>query len=387
MKRKDLRTSSMCIAAAAALCGACGSNAGSDDEDTGIDLPTGSASEDGGDSLDDGSGVDDGSDGTGPGDCGAATFMLDHQPSNVVLVLDKSFSMVDNSWDHDGDGSTEPITRWNSLHSSVSFIVDEFDTGLNFGAVLFPSTEVPDNEWETACHVLTEPDSPVTPLGGQAVLASLPGPDDVEIYGGTPASGGVSTALEHLRTLDDELPQAMILITDGAANCLEGTTEEDVFNLYDENLPGLVASAYNDQDIPTFVVGIDIIDEIANFPEDNPYERLNEVAIAGGFPRPGTEKFHNAQDEAELRSAISQISSQIGCTIPLDTAPDLPDLLSIVIDGEEIPNVDECGEADLGWRYVNPSGPYDEIELCGQACNSLHDVGTLAAHYNCIPPQ
>lgn len=346
----------------------------------GITIPTGGQTDEG---LDE-SGTADDSGGL-PGDCGAATFELVHEPTNVVLVLDKSYSMVDHSWDHDGDPATAEVTRWNSLHGSVSFIVQEFDDGLNFGAVLFPSASVPDNEWQTACEVEPEPDAPVTPMGGEAVLAALPGPDELGIFGGTPASGGITTALEHLETLDDGLPRAMILVTDGAANCLEGTTDNAVFTLYDENLPALVAEAYNGRDIPTFVVGIDIVDEIADFPQDNPFERLNEVAIAGGFPRPGAEKFHNAQDEEQLRAAISQVTSQIGCTIPLDMPPELPELLSIVIDGVEIPYVDSCDGVDVGWTYVTPEGPYDEIELCGDACNSLHEVGTLSAHYNCIP--
>jgi hypothetical protein len=302
----------------------------------------------------------------------------------VVLVLDKSYSMIDNSWDHDGNPGTGPVTRWHSLYDSVEFIVDEFDDGLNFGAVLFPAIDVPDNEWQNACIVSLEPDAPVMPLGGEAVLAALPDRDTFSIFGGTPASQGISTALNHLRSLDPELPRAMILITDGAANCLAGTTDSAVFDLYDTNLPGLVASAYNDEDIPTYVVGIDIIDGIANYPQDNPFERLNEVAIAGGFPQPGAEKFHNARDEEELRSAISQISSQIGCIIPVE-APAQPELLSIYIDGELIPWVDSCAGEVLGWRYTNPAGPYDEIELCAEACDALHNIGTLSATYNCIP--
>jgi hypothetical protein len=387
MKIADIKSSARWIAVLTMLVGACGDDAGSGAE-TGIVVPTGGDTLDGG-TLDGDTGgtADETADGGDdvPGNCGASTFMLDHQPTNVVLVLDKSYSMIDNSWDNDNNPATADVTRWNSLHASVTFIVEEFDDGLNFGAVLFPSIEVPDNEWQNACMVALEPDAAVAPNNGEAVLAAMPGPEALDIFGGTPASEGISTALNHLRSLDPELPRAMILITDGAANCLAGTTDQAVFDVYDENLPALVAEAYNTEEIPTYVVGIDIIDGIVDYPQDNPYERLNEVAIAGGFPQPGAEKFHNAQDEDELRSAISQITSQIGCIIPLDMAPEQPELLSIFIDGEEIPFVDDCEGNELGWRYTNPMGPYDEIELCAEACDALHNVGTLAAHYNCIP--
>ncbi|MCA9706407.1 MAG: VWA domain-containing protein [Myxococcales bacterium] len=370
------------IAAMAVLLGACEADTGGASAETGVPLPTDGQD---GESLDESSSGTE-TEGGVPG-CGASTFMLEHQPTNVVLVLDKSYSMVDpaNYWDHDNDPTTPVTTRWHSLYDSVQFIVDEFDDGLNFGAVLFPAVDVPDNEPETACWVELEPDAPVMPAGGAAVMASLPGPEAEDLYGGTPASEGISTALNHLRSLDPVLPRAMILVTDGAANCLAGTSDDAVFNLYDENLPVLVAEAFEEEDIPTYVVGIDIIDGIATYPQDNPFVRLNEVAIAGGFPQPGAEKFHNAQDEEELRSAISQITSQIGCVIPLDMAPEEPDLLSIFIDGDEIPFVESCDVSDLGWHYTHPEGPYDEIELCAEACDALHNVGTLAAQYNCPP--
>lgn len=382
MKTTTLHRPSIGIAALALALAACGDDGAGASGDTGVDLATvGEGGTLEGGSADETAGSDD----NGIPGCGASMFTLEHQPTNVVLVLDKSYSMVDNLWDHDNNDMTPLVTRWNSLFSSVSFIIDEFDDGLNFGAVLFPSVVVPDNEWQTACLVSLEPDAPVAPHNGEQVMASLPGPDDLELFGGTPASEGLSTALNHLRSLDPELPRAMILVTDGAANCLAGTSDSAVFDIYDENLPALVAEAYNEEDIPTYVVGIDIIDGIANFPQDNPYQRLNEVAIAGGFPQPGAEKFHNAQDEDELRSAISQVTSQIGCVIPLDMAPAAPDLLSISIDGQEIPFVESCEGNELGWHYVNPEGPYDEIELCADACDALHNTGSLSAHYNCIP--
>ncbi len=377
----------LCIAAMAIALTACGDDSAAGSGDTGINLPTDGMQETSLDGATRGS-ADETADSGGddvPGTCGASTFMLDHQPTNVVLVLDKSYSMIEFSWDHDNDPDTGVVSRWSSLHGSVSLIVNEFDDGLNFGAVLFPSSQVPDNEPETACMVGLEPDAAVAPNNGEVVLESLPPADETDIFGGTPASEGIATALNHLRSLDPTVPRAIILVTDGAANCLPGTSGNDVFTFYDENLPALVAEAYNEEEIPTYVVGIDIVDAVVQFPEDNPFERLNEVAIAGGFPQPGAEKFHNAQNEEELRSAISQISSQIGCIIPLDMEPEQPDLLSIFINGEEVPYVEACEGNDVGWTYTMPDGPYDEIELCADACDDLHNVGTLSAHYNCIP--
>ena len=386
---------------ACSIAGACGAGGSSEAEDDAAEVGTDSLTSMGetdlptedtsmsSDTADTDGGSDDGSSGAaGPNGCGDSTFVLTHQPTNVVLVLDKSFSMVDpeNLWDHDNDAETEPVTRWTSLHNSVSFMLDEFDTGLNFGAVLFPSIEVPDMDRENACLVGETPDADVASENGASILDVLPGADAVDLFGGTPASAGITTSLEHLRSLDGEVPRALILLTDGAANCAEGVDESDVYRIYDEALPELVAAAYADEDIPTYVIGIDILDEVVQYPMDNPFVRLNEVAVAGGFPRPGEEKFYNAQDEEELRLAMSQISSQIGCILPLDEAPVAPDLLVVEIDGETIPQVDECSDDDEGWRFTNPEGPYDEIELCAAACHALHESGALEVNYVCVAP-
>src|SRR5690606_22077653 len=133
---------------------------------------------------------------------------------------------------------------------------------------------------------------------------------------------------EHLETLDPEIPRFMILVTDGAANCsADATTNQELMEVYDENLPIVVGDAYNDLDIATFVVGIDIVDALTGSgndgaPEANTFERLNDVAVAGGFPRPGNEKFFNTINEIELMDALSEIAGQVvSCVVPLDMPP------------------------------------------------------------------
>ncbi|HEY0133836.1 MAG TPA: hypothetical protein VGB85_07140, partial [Nannocystis sp.] len=94
-----------------------------------------------------------------PNDCGEAQIQIPIVTPNVMLVLDKSGSMVSmpsGYWDHDNDdpnddgvkdsdpnmmeAATPRITRWQSLHEVVEFIVGAFDNSMNLGMVLFPST-------------------------------------------------------------------------------------------------------------------------------------------------------------------------------------------------------------------------------------------------------
>ncbi len=331
----------------------------------------------------DGSSSDDG---PAPPSCGESMFTFQLDPTNVVLVLDKSFSMIDNQWDHDGEEGTAPVTRWSSLHSVVSTLATNFNESLNMGVVLFPAADVPDNDPVNACGVASTVDAPVAPENGDDVVASLPPADSTTIFGGTPASAGINTAVDHLLTLTDGLPQAIILVTDGAANCMEGMAGQDVFTVYDTELAPLLEEVFLGYEIPTYVVGIDIVDAIGQYPVDNPYERLNEVAVAGGVPRPGSEAFYNTNDEDELLATLDEIAGEVNCTVPLDQALKLPSLLSIAVGGDDIEWVDSCETSDVGWAWVEPEGPWDTIELCPGSCELLTGLGTLDATYSC-PPQ
>ena len=336
---------------------------------------------------------------TGEMMCGEAAYVLQAIPPNVMLVLDKSGSMVQNSWDADADPMTPDETRWLSLHNVVSFIVTTFDTEINFGANLFPSEAAIQSYSDLACLVDDTPEVPVMMMNAQGVLDGIPpaDADGSDIAGATPATAGIQAALDHLKTLDPTVDRFMILVTDGAANCAAqyecpvGSSSCELFETYDTDLPAVVGSAFTDDSIPTFVVGIDIVDALQGEgvdgnPEANTFDELNIVAEAGGRARDGTEKFYNASNEIELQEALQEIAGQVvSCTIPLEPEPVHPNFVEIVVGGDVIPRVDDC-ETEDGWVFVNPEGPYDSITLCGTACEALAEAGELDANYGCPPP-
>jgi hypothetical protein len=337
-----------------------------------------------------------------PDNCGEVDFELVAVPPNVVLVLDKSGSMVsdndadgdgefDGFWDHDADPMTPVISRWNSLYNVVDFVVTNFDAQINFGGVLFPSADATSQYSASACVVEDVPEIPVGPANGVAILAGIPDALDVDIRGATPATAGIQTALDHLETLDPTVPQFLILVTDGAANCsADHPDPPDLLEVYDSNLPTLVGTAFSDRDVPTFVVGIDIVDEevgVGNdgIPEANTFVELNAVAEAGGRAKAGSEKFFNTVNEIELMEALGEIAGQVvSCVIPLDPAPENPDFVEVEIGGVAVDKVDDCDTQD-GWVYVNPAGPYDALQLCGSACDAYVEAGLVDATYGCPP--
>ena len=357
-----------------------------------------------GDDADDGTGTDDDGDGddtdtdtdTGTPTCGESTFEPQAVPPNVVIVLDKSRSMISNSWDHDGDSGTPELTRWNSLHNVVEFIVGNFEDQVNFGANLFPAANASDGYNEGACRIASAPEVPVAAQNGAAILAGIPPAESTALAGATPATAGIEVAREHLTALDPNVERFMILVTDGAANCrADATQDSELFEWYDDHLPVAVADALENDGISTFVVGIDISDQLTSSAVDgtpdsiNPAEKLNEVAAAGGMPRAGAEQFYNANDETELQAALEEIAGAVlSCTIPLNPAPESYQqmFVNIHVNGGELARVEDCASED-GWMWSNlPS--LDQIELCGTACSDFKDNGgRLDAVYGCPPPE
>src|SRR5690606_37258843 len=142
---------------------------------------------------------------------------------------------------------TPEVTRWKSLHSVVSLVVNNFDNQFEFGAQLYPSTSAVNDYNENACQVNSPPEVLVAPDNAVGVLLGIPTANSQNIRGGTPAAAGTSSAIGHLIDIDDGDPAAIILVTDGAANCRTDAADlADLFETYDPNLLGIVTAAYND---------------------------------------------------------------------------------------------------------------------------------------------
>lgn len=327
-----------------------------------------------------------------------------------MLVLDKSGSMVSDPnghWDHDGDDadddgiqdademspSTPKRTRWKSLYEAVQSM-SAFEGSMHLGMALFPSKLATSSYNESACPVSATPEVSIAPTNGMAVLSAMPGPDANDtIKGGTPAARGIKAALSELATVQDGQPRFIILVIDGAANCVEDALDNTTrFEVYDDTLHTLVGEAYTIADIRTYVVGIAIKDEVSPMvndgnPDDiNTHTKLNELAELGGRPLPGPTKFYDTQDQIELETALDQISWQmkiLSCTVTLAPAVEHPHYLAVEVGDVEYGSdqVMLCNESEDGWMYT--SGEMNEIVLCGKACSDFQTSGSLRARYRC----
>lgn len=331
-----------------------------------------------------------------PNDCGEAFIEIPIAAPNVVLLLDKSGSMGETPWDGDGDPNTPDVTRWSGLFHAVEQFGVAHDRSMNLGAVLFPSADGTADYTIAACPVSASPEVPVAPMNAAALLAGLPPAEDPQIAGATPTRAALHTAIDHLSGLADGRARANVLVTDGAANCsLEAIDEATRFEAHDDAVVQVVADAAA-LGIPTFVVGLAVDDTTSEIVPDgepdatNLFDRLNELAIAGGVPRDDPEqRFHGAHDQPGLVAALTAIAGALlPCVVQFDPLPKYPDDIDISVGGIDYgpAQAGACTDAG-GWRHVDIEA--GTFELCGQACADFRLNGSLTANYRCpslIPP-
>jgi hypothetical protein len=386
-----------------------------DDDETGIttmnqgdgDGDTGDGDGDTGDGDGDTGDGDGEGDGDGDMDCGMVSITPEYVPPNVMLVVDASGSMISNDWDHDLDPVTPDETRWMTLHGVVQTIMDQFGPAMNAGIKRFPSESACDPNPcynATACVVTPNPEVDVGLDNGAAILASIPAADDngTSVEGGTPSTAGINVAVEHLAAQNPALSRYILFITDGAANCTPGFEFPEVIENYDETLEPTVEAALNDHQITTFVVGIDIINSLLGAgpdgsPEANPYERLNDVALAGGAPKNmglDPEKFYNSTNQDELLTALSEIIDDITeCVIDLSTTDEgVPEPVQIPhvsfeVDGMTVPYIEDLADCETGdgWAWLEYGVV---VTFCGSYCDDFKSGGVMFdGTYGCPPPE
>ncbi len=332
---------------------------------------------------------------TGGPPCEEIKATLKPVEPNIVLALDKSGSMVANPaglWDHDADPNTPKITRWNSLYQVVQLITTDYNNSINFGANLFPSTAAVAKYDASACVVSGNVEIPVAPKNQAAILNGIPQAGDITLKGGTPTAAGMTAALTHLKTLDPQVPRAVILITDGAANCASGVLPPPLFEAYDQTVHKIVQDAWNIDKIPTYVVGIDTKNIVSDNSQDgnpnatNTYMKLNELAVDGGKPKDDpNEKFYNAINQIQLKAALDIIAADaLSCLIPLESQPAFPESTEVLIKGMKIPKVMDCA-SENGWVYeMDMMGVYTGIRLCGTSCEQLKTEKEADVNFFCM---
>lgn len=296
--------------------------------------------------------------------CGLEFFDVERRPADVLLVLDRSGSMREGP---DGEDGTTP-TKWDLAIPAVNQVLRETNAGVSWGMKLFP-----EGQENGSCSAASINDQIHVPIAAgnaetvvNAIAATTPDGD------GTPTGDAVRAAVRYLTTLQSPNDKYILLATDGEPSCSPSGEGQ-------ENARPYAVSAVQEaaaQNIPVFVVGVATNNE-------NATQALNDMANAGGVPRPALNplapRYYLANTQDELVAAFRTIAGEIAsCVFPLSKPPPVPDNIAVKLDGVNQPR---DPSRTNGWEYTDASLTAVEVygPICDQIQSAAHDVQVVYA--------
>lgn len=264
---------------------------------------------------------------------GSAT-LLQPREAEVVLVVDKSGSMAVRG--------TDGATRWVALRSALDRVLPTLDGRIDMGLMMFPAS----GQCGVPVGRLTVP---IRPMNSSTLRALT------RVYrptGNTPTTAALTETERYLGSTPTSRPRYLVLATDGEPNCGGGVSSV-VSRLMEINSRG----------IPTFVLGLPGASSTLR-------AALNQMATAGGRPRPGGTAFYEVVNTEQFSAAMRAISAAgSGCTYALDAPPTNPATLRILFNGMEVTR-----DAANGWSFVDSTNR--QVRFNGAACTRL-GAGTV----------
>ncbi len=284
------------------------------------------------------------------GECDQVNFVSMRKPAEVLLVLDRSASMVEHEIE---DG----VTRWDGVVPMLNEAIQATDSAVSWGLKTFP--EMSGNECEPS-SVTSNIDVPIEPANAADVVAAVnattPEGD------GTPTGAAINAAVAYLKGVQNDNPKFILLATDGQPSCADlgsGGGDPPAFAI------DAVTAAKN-AGFPVFVVGV-----LDPEPSNSTLTTLNGMAIAGGKPRPIAnplaQKFYLAATKADLLAALSEITGEVAtCIFPFEEAPPDETNIAVKVNGER---VEQDSSHTNGWDYT--SDAYLGVEVYGPLCDHI----------------
>ena len=280
------------------------------------------------------------------GNCGITTAPLNKQPADLLLVLDKTGSLMNamDSTSKCATGSTTCQQRWATLVSGLNAVLTSSSTDVNWGLETFNSNG--------SCTV-DPPEVPIAPGSATAVQTFIAG---ITPNGNTPTRLAISTAVTYLKTLTDPNPKYILLATDGEPNCLSGTSGGGGGGTGASDLQGTqdaITAAFN-AGYKVYVLGVG--------PETT---NLNALAVAGG-----TIQYYPALTPDALTAALATIvGSVVSCSFGLGKAPPVPSNVAVQFNNDSTLWAPHDTSHANGWDYTTPADT--TIQLYGTWCDDV----------------
>jgi hypothetical protein len=289
--------------------------------------------------------------------CGLDSFPVNKVPAEILIIFDRSVSMLDPATGGSCGNPTPCGSKWMEMTSAIEKVVTQTDTTVDWGLQFFAETN-------SACGVAAAPEVGVAPGNGAAITAALtaaaPG-------GHTPTRLAVQAGTAYLKARTTPNPKYILLATDGIPNCIPGTKSQTAYDMAGST--AAVASALA-MGIPTFVLGVGTGGSSMDAMVFDP--TLTSLAMAGGKPRAGTPNYYHVSSSADVVAALSSIQGQANsCVFNLRQVP--PDPSNIAVRGSNNTRIPQDPTHAEGWDY----GPgMKSVQLYGSYCAHVVD-GTL----------
>jgi hypothetical protein len=323
----------------------------------------------------------------GPVKCTPGRFTFDLATAQLMFVIDRSgsmaFSLDGRQPDRFGNLPPGVLSRWDTLRDALFQTITPFDNALAMGAKFYPEESPPGPApADEACR--TDVGVGIAPARGN-VKDIINVFDTTDPNGGTPTSEAIRLAAQYIAGTRS-VARTMIVATDGAPNCngdldpqrctctsVTGncaTAAGGEFNCLDDTRSiNVVRDVFQNMKIPVYVIGIGSTER----PEF--LKVLDDMAVAGGRPRPTMPRHYNVQTSAELKSALGTISDSIAkCTYLTPSAPTDPNAISVEINGQSIARDPTHTN---GWDWVDQA--FGTLAFFGPACAAASGGTTTAS--------
>ena len=310
--------------------------------------------------------------GAGNMQCGSVDRPSTKLPPDILIVLDASGSMNEDSANMSCTGGCGATSKWALLTPALNQVVMQTEATVNWGLKLFADTD-------STCGV--SPNTVAVPIA-----ANNAGPIASQIANRTAADGQVTmgsrtptrlaenAAVNYLNTVQSQNPKFILLATDGQPNCAaSGSNSAD-------DTPGSVAAvtAAMAAGYPTFVVGISAPAGAAN-------DALNMMAVAGGYPRAGSPQYYPVTSAAEFAAVLQTLVTIAGtCVFPVPE-PQNSDTdrnhIGVKVNGNEI---QQDTTHTNGWDYT--SDAHTAVQIYGPHCDAIEagNVQSVQVVFKCI---
>jgi hypothetical protein len=336
----------------------CGSRTGLFGPDDGSQLPDGGVGR-----------LDASLDGAVP--CVPGRFTFELALTQVMFVIDRSGSM---RFTLDGqEDQPRSRWRWTILQDALRRTLPTFDQQIAMGAKFFPEALTEADLFDSALSCRTESGVGIRPARGNSgqIISVF---DSSEPRGGTPTSEALRLAAQFL-SQSRSVARTIVLATDGAPNCngdlnanncvctsqVDCTIRPDRgrFSCLDDTRTiRAIRTVADDQKIPVYVIGIGSTER----PEF--LRVLDDMAVAGGRPRPTAPRHYNVQSPADMTNALTTIRDSVAkCTYLTPSSPTDPNRITVEINGRVIARDPTKTE---GWEWIDQT--FGWLAFFGDAC-------------------